>query len=341
MTFAWTPHLRLACRACPSPPAEFPVQVNQLVGSPRCSAGHRLDIAPPVWLCTAASAAEFDPGTLDCPECGARMDLEQASPTALPCPNGHAPFSVRAPSPAECDLVSDIRAVASREGCGDVVLIDPQRVLARWREMLALSAGYQETQRDLTPRERILELAKTGHMVIRQGVAARFDSPIEALELLAKDTDTVVRATVASQRLYRHQQLVMRLVQDPHPRVRAALARNDAATPEVLALLADAPEEHVRSGVAGNFMTPTAARDKLARDPSVAVRLALASRPELAGDAARLLADDPVLVVREARRAAEREGQRILEAQRPPTREELGCTTDDDYNRKLTEIYRH
>ncbi|MEN9799433.1 MAG: hypothetical protein RL653_3129 [Pseudomonadota bacterium] len=341
MTFAWMPHLRLACRACPSAPGEFPVEVNRLVASTSCPLGHALEISPPAWLSTAASAAEFDPGTLDCPTCSSLIDLEQGLPRQLTCPMDHAPFTVRSPSEAESGLVSNIVAIASREGSADVVLLDPTPVITRWKEVLASSAAYQETQRDLAPPERILELAKTGHMVIRQGVAARFDSPLEALELLAGDPDTIVRATVASQRLYRHERLVMRLVQDPHPRVRAALARNDAATPEALEILAGAPEAHVRRGVAGNFMTPVAVRARLARDPSVAVRLALASRPELAGDAARLLAEDPVPAVREARREAEREGQRILEAQRPPTKEELGCTTDDEYRRKLVEVYRH
>ena len=341
MTFAWTPHLRLACRACPTPPGEFSVQVDRLVGSVPCPAGHPIGIAPPVWLCTAASAAEFDPGTLDCPICGARMELERENLATLACPNGHMPFTVRTPTPAECELVPDVAAVASREGIGDVVLVDPKRVLARWRKLLASSAVYHETQHDLTPPDRILALAKTGNMVVRQGVAARFDSPIEALELLAGDPDTVVRATVASQRLYRYDKLVMRLARDPHPRVRAALARNDAATPEALALLADAPEEHVRRGVAGNCSTPLASRDKLARDPSSAVRLALASRPELGEEAARLLDNDPVPAVREARRAAEREAWRILDAHRLPTKEELGCTTEDAYNQKLTEMYRH
>jgi hypothetical protein len=341
MTFAWTPHLRLSCRACPTPSGEYPVESERLVGAVPCPAGHPIPIAPSVWLCAAASAAAFDPGTLDCPACGARIALERENLGTLGCPNGHTPFTVRPPSPAERAVVSDITAVAAREGSGDVVLLDPNQVIARWKQLLDASAAYHETQHDLTPEARILELARTGNMVVRQGVAARFDSPIEALEFLAGDTDTIVRATVASQRLYRHEALVLRLARDPHPRVRAALARNDAATPEALALLADAPEEHVRAGVAGNSSTPLSARDKLARDSSVAVRLALASRPELGEEAARLLEGDAVPAVREARRAAEQEARRILEAHRLPTKEELGCTTDEAYDQKLTEMYRH
>lgn len=103
-------------------------------------------------------------------------------------------------------------------------------------------------------------------------------------------------------------------LQSPDPDVRARLAGNERARPEMLYLLAEDRDDQVRSAAAGNPATPIQIAPKLARDGHVNVRSSLARKlgralPDLdagqrvelmaiAIEAVRTLAEDEVAAVR-------------------------------------------
>ncbi|MGL4339545.1 MAG: hypothetical protein ACRCSP_03850 [Rhodoglobus sp.] len=96
-------------------------------------------------------------------------------------------------------------------------------------------------------------------------------SKIERLRLLATDTKSKIRESVASNR-HTPEDLFAILAQDPDEGVRACVARNESAPCDVLRSLADDESERVRGFLALNFFVPVDTMERLANDHSAIVR---------------------------------------------------------------------
>jgi hypothetical protein len=117
-------------------------------------------------------------------------------------------------------------------------------------------------------------LARDSEPAVRVALAARAGLPLEVLELLEQDGDSSTRAALANNQSATPE-LLARLAREGNDEVQRAVAAHAATTPETLAWLSESRNESVRAAVAKNAKTPEGARVRLARDPAVAVRIAL------------------------------------------------------------------
>jgi hypothetical protein len=89
------------------------------------------------------------------------------------------------------------------------------------------------------------------------------------------------------------QDLLARLAEDPHERVRATVPHNRACTPELLEILSHDRSYQVRASVATTDLVTEEMLQRLARDKSANVRWWVIHRHWHRRDVIKLLADDP------------------------------------------------
>lgn len=126
-----------------------------------------------------------------------------------------------------------------------------------------------------TPADTLTLLAGDDRYNIRAAVAAHANTPLDVLSRLADDTDSRVRSAVIANPNSGP-------VDDAHaddevPTIRAGYAAHPDAAPDILARLAGDPAVSVRVAVAANSATPAAAVDRLARDSNRTVAAAAAA----------------------------------------------------------------
>ena len=164
-------------------------------------------------------------------------------------------------------------------------------------------------------RRTLERLAGHTRWVVRRPIGWNPSSPDRLIKQLAADKHRRVRAAVAERRGLNEapagqnwpqtaawkcepprranpelcERLIRRLAQDPHPRVRASIARWADLPEDVLAALAEDPDPSVREALGENPSTsPEIVR--LAEDPDLRVRRAVCHRPEVPEHAIRLFA---------------------------------------------------
>lgn len=135
-----------------------------------------------------------------------------------------------------------------------------------------------------------IALAAT-HTDVRVVLAQRRDLPDQIYEALLEDVDPAVRESLASST--DRQDLLARLAEDPHERVRATVTRNRACTPELLEILSHDRSHQVRASAATTDVVTEEMLQRLARDKSANVRWWVIHRHWHRRDVLKLLADDP------------------------------------------------
>jgi hypothetical protein len=210
---------------------------------------------------------------------------------------------------------SAVRCLAAQQGVGfpDVLAASMQHGDVRVR-MAVLE--HPDTP-DIVP----VRVALDATADIRKELATRTKSP-SAMELLGRDASMRVRVALA-RRMDHDDELTMRLATDPHPKVRAAIARsarpvaaqralvndpqhfvlialvrNPNLTVDVTMALAQRPENVLRRGVARHTQHPEVL-DALAHDPDREVRIGVAHNPSTTVATAATMVHDRSSYVRD------------------------------------------
>ena len=97
------------------------------------------------------------------------------------------------------------------------------------------------------------------------------ESKLQRLRILAAHENPKIRESVASS-YHTPDDVMASLAQDPDEGVRACVARNETASCDILRSLVDDESERVRGFLAVNYFVPEDAMERLAQDRSETVR---------------------------------------------------------------------
>jgi hypothetical protein len=182
------------------------------------------------------------------------------------------------------DILDRIREVAS----------DSPTLMARMAEdpdasIRAIAAGSQNAPADL-----LAQLLADPDPIVR---IAHRETPVDVLARLAKNSDTSVRANVASN-LSTPLSVLAGLARDEDGTVRRSVALNRNASVDILTSLAGDRDVWVRDPVAFHPTTPAHILERLAGDPSTVVRRRVARRADTPQAVLERLATDSERFVR-------------------------------------------